>query len=437
MGSILLEPTNITRSMAVSLGARFVWLKKGGYAIIDQALFAGSNFVVNIALARSLSPAEYGAFALAFAVLVLIGAVHSATITEPMMVFGPGKFSKGFRKYLAVLIWGHFSLTVPIGAGVFIIGAIISKTSNQSIGSALEGCGIAVPLVLFLWFARLAFYIKLQPAWSAVAASVYFVVMMSITWTLIHQHLLTPLTALIGIGVSGFSVALLFLTYLKPNMKGNQLPKAREVAFEHWQYGRWSTASVLTNWIPTNIYYLLMPIGFGLAGIANLRALINLMLPVQNCVAGLSMVLMPSLVHDLRASGTAGMNRTMTSHFSVLAAITVIYSGVLGISGNVVLRMLYGGKYDFLSRDMILLSGLLPLGGAIISILGNGLRALERPDLIFRCYLLSTIVTALIGIPLMVLWGIIGALLGMSLASAAAGASLFYFYRNVSSVGRG
>ena len=41
------------------------WLKKGSLAVLDQGLFSGANFVVNILLARWLTPEEYGAFAVA------------------------------------------------------------------------------------------------------------------------------------------------------------------------------------------------------------------------------------------------------------------------------------------------------------------------------------------------------------------------------------
>ena len=38
------------------------WLKKGGFAAVDQGLFSAANFLVNILLARWLEPVQYGAF---------------------------------------------------------------------------------------------------------------------------------------------------------------------------------------------------------------------------------------------------------------------------------------------------------------------------------------------------------------------------------------
>ena len=46
------------------------WLHKGGFAVLDQGLFAGSNFLASILLARWLPAAEYGAFVVAYSIFL-------------------------------------------------------------------------------------------------------------------------------------------------------------------------------------------------------------------------------------------------------------------------------------------------------------------------------------------------------------------------------
>ena len=67
----------------------FRWLEKGFWALSDQALFALSNFGLNVMLERWLSPPEYGARSLAFSTCLLVGAFHTALFAEPMLVFAP------------------------------------------------------------------------------------------------------------------------------------------------------------------------------------------------------------------------------------------------------------------------------------------------------------------------------------------------------------
>ena len=58
------------------------WTTRGFWAVTDQALFAVSNLVINVLLARWLSPREYGAFVTAFVVLLLVGVAHSSLIVD-------------------------------------------------------------------------------------------------------------------------------------------------------------------------------------------------------------------------------------------------------------------------------------------------------------------------------------------------------------------
>ena len=57
------------------------WAIKGALAILDQALFAGTNFLVNILLGRWLTPAQYGAFAVVYSFFFLFSSgteIHSS-----------------------------------------------------------------------------------------------------------------------------------------------------------------------------------------------------------------------------------------------------------------------------------------------------------------------------------------------------------------------
>jgi hypothetical protein len=47
----------------VPIGRWMLWAKKAGLAVLDQGLFTGSHFIINVLLARWLEPAQYGAFA--------------------------------------------------------------------------------------------------------------------------------------------------------------------------------------------------------------------------------------------------------------------------------------------------------------------------------------------------------------------------------------
>jgi len=91
------------------------WSMRGGMAILDQGLSSGSNFILNILLARWLAPADYGAFAVVFAVFLFLSGFHNALLLEPMSVLGPGRYPDQIETYLAIQVRLHFALTVPLG----------------------------------------------------------------------------------------------------------------------------------------------------------------------------------------------------------------------------------------------------------------------------------------------------------------------------------
>ena len=59
-----LEVPSRREQIRASVKGWMPWVGKGSLAVLDQGLFAGSNFMLNVLLARWLAPADFGAFAL-------------------------------------------------------------------------------------------------------------------------------------------------------------------------------------------------------------------------------------------------------------------------------------------------------------------------------------------------------------------------------------
>jgi O-antigen/teichoic acid export membrane protein len=220
------------------------WTAKGSLAILDQGLFAGTNFVANILLARWLAPAEYGAFALAFSIFLLAGMFHTALLTEPMMVFGPAKYLARFEHYLGLLFRAHLAVTLALS--LLLLGAALvgEWLYNPLVGWALVGAALAAPGILFLWLVRRAFYVCLRPAWAAMGGALYCLLLLPVIVLLRLAGLLAPATALAAMGGAALAVALLLVFRLHPRwrVRGDG-PWLRQVAADHWRYGRWTAAT--------------------------------------------------------------------------------------------------------------------------------------------------------------------------------------------------
>ena len=132
---ILNQVTSTSAPGTVNDGGGFwhavkTWPLRGFFALLDQGLISGSNFILAILLARWVSPQQYGAYALAFEVLLFMSIVYGALILEPMCVFGPSTYKNDFRAYLGILLRIHCGLSVLVIAAVF--GGRRGSARNQT-----------------------------------------------------------------------------------------------------------------------------------------------------------------------------------------------------------------------------------------------------------------------------------------------------------------
>src|ERR1039458_8352182 len=406
----------------------FPWAAKGGLAILDQALFSGANFIATILLARWLTPAEFGAFALAFSVFLLLGTFYTASLTEPMMVFGSGKYAGHFQEYLGILLRGHIKLMVP---GVFILvraAFVLARVYSASVDPAFYGVAFAAPFILLLWLARQAFYVQLRPGWAATGGLLYFVFLLGFMRALWTGRWLSPITALVGMGVGALIASLFLLFILGPKWTaGGADLNAKTVLIDHWRYGRWSVATAGIIWFPGNVYYVLLPIWLGLGGVGALKALQNLVMPALQSINALSLILLPVFVRLRRERGPSALASTMRSFLGLFLLGSIAYLGLLWAFRLDIFRLLYGGKYTEYALWPLVLTGVIPFGACVTAVFSNALRALERPDRIFWCYLGSAVIAVFPGIPLAATYGVTGALLGQLVSSLAAGGLMFWF----------
>jgi O-antigen/teichoic acid export membrane protein len=167
-----------------------------------------------------------------------------------------------------------------------------------------------------------------------------------------------------------------------------------------------------------------------LGGAAALRALTNFAMPVLQSISALNLLLLPALVRDRQSGGTRRMGGTIRFYLAVFSGGSLAYMLALWVLREQAFALFYGGKYAEYSGWPFLLAALLPAGTCISAVLGDALRAMERPDCVFRAYIGSAVAAAGVGIPLTAFWGVTGALLGIHLSSAALISALWFYWRS-------
>ena len=392
------------------------WLSRGFWAVTDQALFALTNFAVSVLLARWLSLSDYGAFAVAFSVLLLMGTVHTALLTEPMLVLGPSRFRERTAAYVRRLATLHFALTSVMGVALLlVVGALALLQPQFTAAITLVALAMAAPAILFLWLVRRACYIESRPRLAAAASLVYALIVPAGMLLLTQFGMLTAASGLLSLGLSSLLVgSWLTLRLSRSTFEPVTLSSAPNVTRAHWSYGRWALGIGALSWVPSNAVVMALPLWHSLDDAAVLRVATTLMLPVLHVHGALGPLLMPALVRA-RFSGRLGSTARLAGVLFV--GLSIIYAPVVLIFGSQLAELLFGPKYSIAGATLWLLAAI-PLVTALSAVSGAVLRALERLGRVLWIYVAATLVTLLIGLPLVFAYGVNGALASMLLSAA-------------------
>jgi O-antigen/teichoic acid export membrane protein len=406
------------------------WISKGGFAVLDQALISGSNFVMATLLARWVSPVEYGAYSLAFSIFLLLSIIYQAILLEPMMVFGGAAEKDSTRGYLRVLFRIHLIVTSIMFVALALSTVVASRWSGQgSLTGAMAGAAIASPCVLLFWLVRRAFYLDVSVARAATGAVVYCVVLLSGFFLLQWRGWMSSFAAFVCMGAAAVATSFMLFRQLNRALpEGGQAPGMLQTWRSHWRYGRWALASSVAGWVPMYVYYPLLSTFSGITQSGELRALMNFAQPLAQFYAALSPVFLPYAARRRVSHGKNGIISSAWTTTLLFVTVALAYWAVIVPFRTPVLRLVYGAKYSDLGSLMpaVALGSLLWSGTIGVSIV---LRAMESPRSIFMAFCVASVISVVVGIPATRAFGVAGAVWAMNVSDAIAVLTLVFLLR--------
>ena len=385
------------------------WAGKSFWAVMDRGSVATSNFFLNILLARWLSKTEYGSFAVAYTIFLLVSTFHTSMFNEPMLVFGPGKYKDKTIAYLRVILIGHWIFGIIVGTIFLLIYLTLLHFTGSPLTNTFLGLSLASPFILFQWLMRRACYIDLQPHLAAFAGVGYMALTFLGAFSLHFFEFLGPTAVLLVMAVgslfSGFWIYYKLEVYSNSKIESELI---RSVLKNHWRYGRWASGSSILAWIPGNVFIFLLPIWSGIESSAAYKAVLNLLLPMMHVNTALSAPLLPVLVSKRE---TQSFGRLVIRVSALLLTATIIYWLLLGFFGNSIIQFLYRGHY-LEHVGLLWFAGLILIMDTVITISRSALQALELPKKVFLSNVASSGVILTIGVLFVFFWDVRGAMLG-------------------------
>ena len=371
-------------------------------------------------LARWLTADQYGAYAVAFGIFVLLTVLYQSLLLEPMAVFGGSTYRENLREYLRILLWAHLALSAVLCAVLGCWAAVAQGMDPTSaLPAALAGVTIASPLVLLFWLARRTFYLELSPRHAAIGALTYCAFAMGGIFLAKHWGVISPFWAFL-VDRTGCACHKLPLAAASTCQ-----PATKDCRSAPW--GGLSQTLVLRPlgahcqrcFVGPGIFVLSLAqrvyrVGSvrtiegadesGSASSANPGRFGMLFLPYAARLQG-----------ERAGKNAASLNRKIT--VITLAGAISYWVVILWFKGPV-FHLLYSGRYldvahylPFVALGSILWAA--AFGPTVV------LRAMEAPRLVFLAYAVATVLSLIVGIPATKAYGLWGAILGVNLSDLA------------------
>ena len=393
---------------------------KAVYSLGDQGFAIGGGFLANIALARAQSKEAYGVFALTYSFFSFLLGLYYAAILEPFTVFGAGRYRERIGGYIRLILRFNLILCVSLTAIMLPACFVLRLAVPRLISGAAWGLALTSGIVLSGFLLRRLFYVVGRPQLAAKSSIVFFVILAAELGLLIQLH-----------KVSGFAnfLAMAIAWTVAWTVSGPKLPKdgsqqsflASEPRYwteVHWTYSRWAFATAFVFQFTQQGYYWLIGAFLSAAEVANLRAMYLLVGPVEQVFIAISYLIVPALAARYAAGEMPEFLSLWKTYVVAVIGVSVFYALATLLVGKTIVHILYAGKYDGLGTYLFALT-LVPLILWLGTTMSHALNALEKPKFQFWAYVWSGATTFIVGIPLVLHFGLWGAVYGMLVSGGA------------------
>ncbi|GLQ50820.1 lipopolysaccharide biosynthesis protein [Dyella flava] len=383
--------------------------RSGGQAVLgafDQASLAAANFLLGVLVARLGGVTALGAFAFAYALIVLVNMIHAAVVAEVYSV--EASVPEGVRRYGATPL-----LLVTLALSMGCIGLIgLAGVWSDELRAATwhPSFVLATLLSTGYWSVKPFYYRQMRPFVVFGATGVYAVVLLGSAWMGYHWQgaAWQPLWS-VAMGAAAASLPLWFA-----------VRQPDPVCVEHFKrylhatgkYSAWALPAALLIWVNSNGYLFVMPLYGDAVQTGGLRAVLNLVAPINTLLVGACTAVLPILANLHRSGNTQTYARTVHRVATALFVITLLGGLLVAPFSHWLIVLIYGKDYgDF--ADVLRVAAWLPALWVVASVYRSAIRAQANTRDLFKVYALALIPVGLILMAVLGRYGAAAAVKGM------------------------
>jgi O-antigen/teichoic acid export membrane protein len=392
-----------------------VWTTKTGngfWALTDQGIVSLGTFLTNVEMARSLPPAEYGIFALICGVFNFLNSLHSALIVVPMTTRGSWMETPQIQR----VVTGSMALTVLL----FLPQGLVVVAATWAVGRPQLAPWALVALILwqFQETVRRAFMARLRHREAALGDILSYLGQAGAVWICTTHWSLSVGKALILMAATSGIAGLAQMA--QHGLARVAAAEIREQGRLFWQLGRWVLMTNFTGLFLSQAYPWSLATCYGPAASGQFQAAANI-LGISHPVAfGIGSLIYPVVARAKSEQGERAAAKVGVTYGIQGGMLLLPFYLALLIWPQAVLQLFYGAASPYVElTDILRLLVVCYLIGYLANLLVIILNSLERTRVAFFSQLASALTTMIVGLPLTVWGGVIGAAAGGSLTALA------------------
>jgi O-antigen/teichoic acid export membrane protein len=396
------------------------------WALADQAMVSGVNFLTGILLARYLGIGEFGRFTLVWMSVLFVNSINHAMINSPMMSIGPKQSEAEAPTYYGAVIVQQviFSCVVSflLFCGAQLSGMVFPEWRMEGLALPLATAALALQFQDFL---RRYFFTWGRAAEAFANDAIRYLGQIAVLiWLfLAFQDSVDTAKVIWVIAITAASATVcgaFFIARIEVNAE-----ILRATTSRHWHFSKWLTGSALMQWATGNFFIITAGALLGASAVGALRAAQNLMGVVHILFLGLENIVpirASQLFHEKGKKTLCDyLKRVTLFGAGATAAVAVIAAA----TPELWLRLVFGTEYQGY--------GYLLQWYAVIYVLSflnlplrAGLRAMEHAKCIFWAYIWMTLFSIIAAYPITTYLGLTGVVGGIVVISIIQASTLWF-----------
>ncbi len=409
--------------LAARLLARYSHLN---WALADQTMVSGVNFLTGILLARYLGLEEFGRFTLAWMAVLFVNSIQQATINSPMMSIGPKQPEAEAPAYYGAVVFHQIVLSglvfLLLLAGVRLSGMVFPEWRVEGLALPLAVAALACQFQDFL---RRYFFTRGRGAAAFANDAIRYLGQIAVLiWLFVYFRESMDTAKTIWVIALMAAAGAVYATFNVERFEINAAT-ARGVASRHWRFSKWLTASAVLQWFTGGLFIIAARALLGASAVGALSAAQNLMGVTHILFQGLENIVPVRAARHFHECGRNALYGYLKRVTLLGEGATAAVAAIAAIAPDFWLGLVFGDQYigyGYLLRwwAVVYLLKFLTFP------LRAGLRAIEYTRTVFWAYVWMALFSLVAAYPFVDSFGLSGAAAGLVLINGICVAILLH-----------